>query len=116
MNLPPRSGLSLIIKPAGEEQAVQFQSAEWIYKKLLPVESITFDPASVKPKAAAAAVVNKTEIFVPLEGLIDFDKERKRLQKEIDRLQGFLTGIEDRKSTRLNSSHVAISYAVFCLK
>src|SRR5437870_9532749 len=25
-------------------------------------------------------------------------------------------GWEDRKSTRLNSSHVAISYAVFCLK
>src|SRR5690625_7064086 len=24
--------------------------------------------------------------------------------------------IQDRKSTRLNSSHVAISYAVFCLK
>src|SRR5690625_5541486 len=24
--------------------------------------------------------------------------------------------LEDRKSTRLNSSHVAISYAVFCLK
>src|SRR5690625_875763 len=26
------------------------------------------------------------------------------------------SGILDRKSTRLNSSHVAISYAVFCLK
>src|SRR5690349_23043960 len=25
-------------------------------------------------------------------------------------------GVEDRKSTRLNSSHVEISYAVFCLK
>src|SRR5690625_6948769 len=25
-------------------------------------------------------------------------------------------GSEDRKSTRLNSSHVAISYAVFCLR
>src|SRR5207249_11419554 len=25
-------------------------------------------------------------------------------------------GCEDRKSTRLNSSHVSISYAVFCLK
>src|SRR5438067_8272631 len=24
--------------------------------------------------------------------------------------------VEDRKSTRLNSSHVSISYAVFCLK
>src|SRR5437588_8716685 len=27
-----------------------------------------------------------------------------------------LTGGEDRKSTRLNSSHTVISYAVFCLK
>src|SRR5256885_3295984 len=30
--------------------------------------------------------------------------------------RGFLWGIEDRKSTRLNSSHLVISYAVFCLK
>src|SRR5437667_1335732 len=30
----------------------------------------------------------------------------------------FLSGLcdEDRKSTRLNSSHITISYAVFCLK
>src|SRR6266702_4732116 len=30
--------------------------------------------------------------------------------------QSGLPGERDRKSTRLNSSHVAISYAVFCLK
>src|SRR5690349_23128694 len=29
---------------------------------------------------------------------------------------GLLLGGQDRKSTRLNSSHVEISYAVFCLK
>src|SRR5690625_7867828 len=29
---------------------------------------------------------------------------------------GEVPALEDRKSTRLNSSHVAISYAVFCLK
>src|SRR5437660_3272291 len=37
----------------------------------------------------------------------------------IGKLSGFcsrLHGSQDRKSTRLNSSHVAISYAVFCLK
>src|SRR5690606_2436966 len=28
----------------------------------------------------------------------------------------YFGGIKDRKSTRLNSSHVKISYAVFCLK
>src|SRR5437762_13689016 len=29
---------------------------------------------------------------------------------------GILNGLTDRKSTRLNSSHRCISYAVFCLK
>src|SRR5437660_9816840 len=31
-------------------------------------------------------------------------------------MQGPKSIVRDRKSTRLNSSHVAISYAVFCLK
>src|SRR5207253_5554499 len=46
------------------------------------------------------------------------------IEDEISRIQrrhvplpmGGSIVIEDRKSTRLNSSHVAISYAVFCLK
>src|SRR5690606_39872610 len=33
-----------------------------------------------------------------------------------DDLAAVITALEDRKSTRLNSSHVKISYAVFCLK
>src|SRR5690242_21211167 len=37
-----------------------------------------------------------------------------------DRLSGRAAGVDggdrDRKSTRLNSSHMSISYAVFCLK
>src|SRR5256885_8017530 len=31
-------------------------------------------------------------------------------------LEGGVGGVVDRKSTRLNSSHLVISYAVFCLK
>src|SRR3712207_7000145 len=30
--------------------------------------------------------------------------------------KGYVLGAQDRKSTRLNSSHANISYAVFCLK
>src|SRR5699024_12859036 len=38
-------------------------------------------------------------------------------QARFDGLPGFVKAtLEDRKSTRLNSSHVSISYAVFCLK
>src|SRR5690606_41946623 len=36
--------------------------------------------------------------------------------RRVQRLYGELGHAEDRKSTRLNSSHVKISYAVFCLK
>src|SRR5574343_1226076 len=32
------------------------------------------------------------------------------------RISGTFPSSEDRKSTRLNSSHITISYAVFCLK
>src|SRR5437870_11485282 len=34
----------------------------------------------------------------------------------VDEPAGLELLLQDRKSTRLNSSHVAISYAVFCLK
>src|SRR5699024_11360997 len=41
----------------------------------------------------------------------DNPEELKALQNLLDKAE-----TEDRKSTRLNSSHVSISYAVFCLK
>src|SRR5256885_9476238 len=37
-------------------------------------------------------------------------------QEEWAHAQGFHELVVDRKSTRLNSSHLVISYAVFCLK
>src|SRR5207302_9594862 len=41
-----------------------------------------------------------------IDSIREFDPETQRSVREV----------EDRKSTRLNSSHVKISYAVFCLK
>src|SRR5205814_8840411 len=40
---------------------------------------------------------------------------RETRQSELVVIKGLLIG-QDRKSTRLNSSHLGISYAVFCLK
>src|SRR5207253_10757979 len=39
-----------------------------------------------------------------------------RVKDRADLLVRLIVETADRKSTRLNSSHVAISYAVFCLK
>src|SRR5690625_6734922 len=56
----------------------------------------------------------KLELYAQLDPTSDLVQMTKARQK-------IYTSIEvdpdlDRKSTRLNSSHVAISYAVFCLK
>src|SRR5690625_5714568 len=50
--------------------------------------------------------------------LIDINRQRFNQAGllEVLRLKKKQFPDEDRKSTRLNSSHVAISYAVFCLK
>ena len=37
-------------------------------------------------------LVNGTELFIPLEGVIDLEREKERLQKEIQRLEGQHTG------------------------
>jgi valyl-tRNA synthetase len=94
MNLAPRTELTIHIKPKNEKLTKELTSAEWVYRKLLPVDKISFNKSIQKPPASAASVVDGTEIYIPLEGLIDFDKERERIQKEISRLEGFLKGIE----------------------
>src|SRR5690606_41962339 len=48
--------------------------------------------------------------------LVDTGEPGDRAAVEADALGERLLELGDRKSTRLNSSHVKISYAVFCLK
>src|SRR5207253_10671503 len=56
--------------------------------------------------------------LTPLRGDTEFERDRVDLTLDDIRHHAglVLSHHQDRKSTRLNSSHVAISYAVFCLK
>ena len=47
---------------------------------------------------------------------LPLEAQKRLLELIYNRKSGIITRQEDRKSTRLNSSHVVISYAVFCLK
>ena len=40
-----------------------------------------------RPRVAASAVVRELELFVPLEGVLDFKEENRRLKKEISKLE-----------------------------
>src|SRR2546426_8448973 len=50
------------------------------------------------------------DAMFPIKGLVDQGNGVRSSSTKKNRRQG------DRKSTRLNSSHLVISYAVFCLK
>src|SRR5690242_21384964 len=63
------------------------------------------------------AVVDDPVAALALSGQVDRKVGRHAEHRQLDR-QAVLELVppEDRKSTRLNSSHMSISYAVFCLK
>src|SRR2546426_9513242 len=52
------------------------------------------------------------EVFLALDRVVDQAAEEHDVGARSDRHPD----VRDRKSTRLNSSHLVISYAVFCLK
>ncbi|MEX0995263.1 MAG: valine--tRNA ligase [Balneolaceae bacterium] len=94
MGLSPKAQLTVFIKPKDDSLAQSIASAEWIFNKLLSLKSFTVDKDAGKPPSSASAVVEGNEIYIPLEGLIDLDKERKRIQKEIADTEGFLKSVE----------------------
>jgi valyl-tRNA synthetase len=55
--------------------------------KLARAESLVLDEALDVPKASAKAVTTVAEIALPLEGLIDFEKEIARLENQLAKLE-----------------------------
>jgi len=70
------------------------EKEQWILSKLQKISSLTIAPDVEKPGLSASAVVGGMELFVPMEGLIDLDKERQRILREIERFEGFRKGVE----------------------
>src|SRR5690625_7045462 len=66
-------------------------------------------PRAVTVAAVPVSAVRRVIFWVKVELLV-------RWWSAVVRRALDAHGQQDRKSTRLNSSHVAISYAVFCLK
>src|SRR5690349_23156709 len=62
------------------------------------------------------ALKQRSECRRVVECIEDVETRQLRGRDQIGEMDVVVRGAEDRKSTRLNSSHVEISYAVFCLK
>ena len=93
-NISPSKSITVQVRYPDNARAAIVNTYGSYLKKLARVSAIDSLATSAKPKLASSAVVNGTEIFVPLEGLIDLNAERTRLEKEITRLQQALEGVE----------------------
>jgi len=88
-------GAKISITLLTEKHGMLLESQESHIKSIARVESLTIDtnPGAAKPDNAASSFLKDVEIHMPLDGLIDKDKEIEKLGKEKAKLEGFIKGV-----------------------
>ena len=82
-----------------EKELEFFERQKNLLASLAKIRTIRVLPPGEVPPAAATALVGKLEIHIPLEGLIDIDAEKARLEKELTKLRKDF----DKADTKLNN-------------
>ena len=85
--ISPKEPLALKIKGLYSEKVSP------VITKMGNISSIEIVPELDGKGAGAAFMVGTTEFFLPLEGKIDTEEERKKIEAEIARYEGFLRGV-----------------------
>ena len=92
LNVPPGKKVEIRLKGrAGEMDFIR--DHEEIVRRLARADRVSYMPPEYIPVKDATAVVNDIEVCLPLEGLIDFGQEARRLGKEIDKANAELAVI-----------------------
>ncbi|MBD3333986.1 MAG: valine--tRNA ligase [Candidatus Eisenbacteria bacterium] len=86
MNVPPARPADVTLRASGE-WADLLREHETIVKGLARIGTLHLVEDAPKPAHSASAVVGGRELFVHLEGVIDLEVERRRLQKELGRVE-----------------------------
>ena len=92
MNIPPSKKAKVYIKT---DQPSVFAQGTGFFEKLAGAsEAIVADESFTPPQNAVSCVVPGAQIFMPLDDLVDKEKELARLTKEKDRLLGEIKRVE----------------------
>nr|WP_211204614.1 valine--tRNA ligase [Ammonifex degensii] len=87
MQVPPGKRATVILVTPEAEKMGLLEEHRRIVESLSAGELVLKETLLEKPVNAAHAVAAGVEIYLPLEGLIDVEKERARLQKELKELE-----------------------------
>lgn len=101
MNIPPSKKARAVIRVTGQETGAALRDGENYIKSLAHVSSLEYiDEIGNLPEKAMAAVITGAEIYLPLEGLVDIEKEIERLKKEKKNLEGELARINGKLASK----------------
>lgn len=100
MDVPPASRANLLFKTESTDRVQSFQNYMHYIQRLARVDTVQQIPSNQKVKAAAVSVVEDVELFVPLEGLIDIEVEKNRLDKKIAQLEKQIEGLTKKLANR----------------
>jgi valyl-tRNA synthetase len=87
MNIAPSKKVNILIEMPNKDDANVIRNNIVHVQNLAKVESVSMDSSVPKPEASATAVLGKNQIHVLLKGLLDFSEERRRLRKEIKKIE-----------------------------
>ena len=96
VNIPPATEIAITVNVVSDSQRALLEEYQGYFAKLAKVSQFVINTEGVKVPGAIAAIVRDIEVFLPLSGLVDLDKERAKLEKQIGKLQKEFSGI-DRK-------------------
>jgi valyl-tRNA synthetase len=96
MNIPPDKKAKAVFKTASASIVSIIKREDANIKSLARVEEIVIDENFVPDKNDACAVISDLEIYLPLKGLIDTDKEKARLSKEIEKVEADLVRVNSK--------------------
>jgi valyl-tRNA synthetase len=87
MNVAPKTYVRAVIDVSGEGEKATLDTGRPYIMSLTKVESIEIVSEEKKPEGSATYVFGDIQVHVLLKGLIDYEKERKRIYKEIKRAE-----------------------------
>ncbi len=100
MNVKPSKLSDLVIR-CNEDQKIFYANYTSLIKSLGRVDKITIGENIKKPPQSATAVAGGSELYVPLEGLVDLSQEKKRLNKRAIEIERLLKGINSKLNNNI---------------
>ena len=96
--IEPAKKLDLLIKTVNDEDKAVLEANVNLIQSLARVENVTIGADVEAPKASGAAVIQGHELSVPLEGVVDFESELARLDKNLKKLEKTMKGVSGKLS------------------